>query len=181
LPVSDAELVTRFRSGDDLAYVLLYNRYKRQVVAFCRGYVGGDEAEDLAHDVFLRIYRRRGTLQDGNFRALLFKTARNLCLNALRSKSQHLQLEAFPEQPNSDPETDFATRNLLAYLLARLTSEERELLLLREAAGFSYQELGDFLGKKPGTVRVQLYRIRDKLRTALVQLKQQEQKSGQEL
>ncbi len=178
MTASDAELVARFRSGDDLAYVLLYNRYKRRVLAFCRGYLGDGEAEDLAHDVFLRIYQRRTALQNGDFRALLFTTARNLCLNALRSKNRLSISGEPPEAPGSDPETKIEVRDLLARVLAYLTPEERNLLLLREVAGFSYRELGDLLGKEPGTVRVQLYRIREKLRSTLAELRQQEPKSG---
>ncbi len=170
---SDSELVARFRSGDDLAFVLLYNRYKRRVVAFCQGFVGGDGAEDVVQEVFLRLYRNRHKLDGDGFRTVLFTVARNLCMNTLRDRkhTEPLGEREVPSTPGFG--RDLEAKDLLSRLLSQLHGTERELFLLREVAGLAYEELAMVLGKSPGALRVQMFRIRQKLRAVLARLEEE--------
>ncbi|NOZ56149.1 MAG: RNA polymerase sigma factor, partial [Calditrichaeota bacterium] len=164
----------RFRSGDDLAYVLLYNRYKRRVLAFCRGYVGGNGAEDVVQEVFLRLYRNRHKLDGDGFRAILFTVARNLCMNALRDRKRTEPLGEGHIPSTSALGRHLEAKDLLSRLLSQLNDTERELFLLREVAGLPYEELALVLGKNPGALRVQMLRVRQKLRAMLARLEEEE-------
>src|SRR3954462_9149495 len=90
---SDEELMTLFKGGDEKAFVVLYNRYKRRVYAYCARMVNSKErADDLFQEVFVRVARKRHRFEAGSFSAWLFAIARNLCLNALRDTVVHVDI-----------------------------------------------------------------------------------------
>ena len=176
MAASDEELVSRFRAGDDLAFVRLYNRYKRPLLGFCLSFLPHAAAEDVVQETFLRLFKRRARLDPGSFRATLFVTARNLCLNALRGRNRVESMGN--EEPQigetENPDRAVEARDLLSRLTRGLTREERELLLLRELGGLSYEDLATLLAKSPGALRVQMFRIRQKLHSALRRLESEE-------
>src|SRR5581483_9782614 len=87
----DAVLMLRAKRGDRAAFTELVEKYKQPVMNFVfRTLRDEAEAEDLAQNVFLQVYKsRRRYKQTAKFSTWLFTIARNLCLNELRRRSRH--------------------------------------------------------------------------------------------
>src|SRR5580704_4361158 len=87
----DAALMLRVKRGDRAAFAELVDKYKQPVMNFIfRSLRDEAEAEDLAQNVFLQVYKSRSRYkQTAKFSTWLFTIARNLCLNELRRRSRH--------------------------------------------------------------------------------------------
>src|SRR5580698_8219261 len=87
----DAALMLRVKRGDRAAFAELVDKYKQPGMNFIfRSLRDEAEAEDLAQNVFLQVYKSRGRYkQTAKFSTWLFTIARNLCLNELRRRSRH--------------------------------------------------------------------------------------------
>ena len=96
---SDEELADAFRSGDDGAFSILYERYRRPLYVFGVRMLGSAEAAgDLVQDTFLGIYERRQELQSlRNFRGWLFTVGRNRCLTLLRLVPIYIYVCSMPQ------------------------------------------------------------------------------------
>src|SRR4029077_6590218 len=97
---SDVELMLDVKSGDDSSFELLLRKYRTPVVNFLHRMVRDTgTAEDLAQEVFLRVYRARGQyLPTAKFTTWMFRIATNLALNSLRDR-RHRQMEISINQP----------------------------------------------------------------------------------
>src|SRR6202012_2952737 len=90
-PDLDAALMLRVKRGDRTAFTELVEKYKQPVMNFVyRSLRDETEAEDLAQNVFLQVYKSRDRYQrTAKFSTWLFTIARNLCLNEIRRRSRH--------------------------------------------------------------------------------------------
>lgn len=138
-------------------------------------------AEDLVQETYLRAVRALGTLSpDSNLKNWLFVILRNAWLNQLRherSGPRFVELEA--EEANTSGWIDSRATDPYVLYLRKLESEEiieaierlptlhREIVVLRDIEGFSYQEIASMLGCPAGTVMSRLGRAREKLRRVL--------------
>src|SRR5579864_9001286 len=104
---SDVELMLDVKSGDDSSFDLLLRKYRTPVVNFLYRMVRDTgTAEDLAQEVFLRVYRARGQyVPTAKFTTWLFRIATNLALNALRD-GRHRQMEISIDQRMDDGEQE---------------------------------------------------------------------------
>jgi RNA polymerase sigma-70 factor (ECF subfamily) len=168
----EERLVDDFRKGDNLAFVALYNRYKRSVYAFCSKILMDQErAKDALQEVFMRVYEHREQLTDSTrFRPWLFAIARNQCLTFIRAAKHtsreeiefdvdSLFSEATPEEVLEKKEE----AELLSKFLAALKIEYREVLLLREFQGLSYREIAEVLGSTESGVKSRIFKARQRL------------------
>jgi RNA polymerase sigma-70 factor (ECF subfamily) len=123
-------------------------------------------AEDLTQEVFLRVIQHMDTYQaQGRERAWLFKIARNLLLDHRRQSVRR------PEQADeapaaSEPPTQFLSA-CLEESLRSLPESDREVFLLREVAGLSYDEIASVCSVTIDAVRSRIYRVRSELRAQL--------------
>lgn len=180
--VDDWTLVARARQGDMNAYAELVRRYQAPIIQFCLRMVGSfQDAEEIAQDAFVRVYRHLDRLQpDARFSTLLFGIARNLALNAIRdAKRRGRGITDAIEQPaaigDDSRRPDRAARlheveYLVEQAIERLSPEHREILVLREINGLDYDAIADVLGCPKGTVRSRLARAREQLRVTLTDL-----------
>jgi RNA polymerase sigma-70 factor, ECF subfamily len=133
------------------------------------------DAEDVVQEASLRAFRYFRTFTGGNGRAWFLRIVRNTCCG-WRGRSVQALTDPFDEEqhhserPPSDPETlllqtDIAT--LVERAMSNLPDRFRQLLVLRELEGLSYQELADVLEIPIGTVMSRLSRARDALRAVL--------------
>lgn len=164
--MSDEELMEIFKEGDEKGFVELYGRYNRRVFAYCMKMVRSKEhAEDLFQEVFIRVSRKRMRFTGGSFASWLFAIARNLCLNALRDKVIKVQIEDVQEMlmtPADEAEYD-PSLEILREAVDQLPEDLREPLVLRVYNGFSYQEIADITDIKLATVKVRIFRAKQKL------------------
>src|SRR5216684_5251179 len=90
-PDPDAALMLRVKRGDDAAFAELVDKYKQPVMNLaCRTLRDATEAEDLAQNVFVQVYKSAHRYRaSAKFSTWLFTIARNLCLNEIRRRSRH--------------------------------------------------------------------------------------------
>jgi RNA polymerase sigma-70 factor, ECF subfamily len=141
------------------------------------------EAEDLVQDTYLRAMRAFGRLMpDSNLKSWLFAIMRNAWLNQLRhtrSGPQFVELDA--EEENRTQWLDHMANDPHAVYVRKLERDEvraaidslphlyREIIVLRDIEGFSYQQISSILGCPAGTVMSRLGRAREKLRRLLAE------------
>jgi RNA polymerase sigma-70 factor (ECF subfamily) len=170
----DERLIARLRGGDLAAFDRLYERYESPLYGFIRSYVNDTaEAEDVFHEAFMQVLRNR-ELELSRFRAWLYTTARNLCLNRLRSRRRSddakRQLVALAPEPPADPERQLANaraREALDVAVGQLPQTLSEVFHLR-ASGMSYEEMASVLELPLGTVKSRMHEMLQQLRKDLL-------------
>lgn len=144
----------------------LYAEHQAGVFRYLRRIVGGlDAARDLTQEVFLRVSRAGvpDSTETGR-RAWVFKIARNLAINHVRDghRRRTTQERVDPAVPGTQ-ELSIA----LARAIEALPPLDRDVFLLREAAGLSYEEIAAACELHVGAVRTRLHEARQKLRSML--------------
>lgn len=179
--ISDWELVARVQRGDIAAFAELVRRYQTPVIHFCRRMVAShQDAEDLAQESFVRLYRYIGRLRpEARFSTVLFGMVRNLTLNYLRDARRRGRDRAvsFENQPVADspgqrPDGCAQRHEIEALLeegIAGLSAEHREVLILREFEGLDYESIAQIVQCGKGTVKSRIARAREQLRLRLLQ------------
>ncbi|MEI2776935.1 MAG: RNA polymerase sigma factor SigE [Tetrasphaera sp.] len=134
------------------------------------------DAEDLTHDVFIRVFRSLGTYSPGNFEGWLHRITTNVFLDKMRRK-QRIRFDALSDEssariPSREPSPDqaYADRHFdddVQRALDTLPPDFRAAVVLCDIEGLSYEEIAATLGIKLGTVRSRIHRGRAQLREAL--------------
>ena len=152
---------------EDLSNVhWLFMEYRDGVFRYLSRVVGrSDTASDLTQEVFLRVARAR-VPADGDLavRAWVFKIARNLALNHLRDQVRRPTPVELVD--GSRPPTQEISA-AISEALADLPAVDRDVFLMRESAGLSYEEIGAACELTPDAVRSRLHRTRQQLRASL--------------
>ena len=174
---SDEVLMVRVAEGDVLAYETLYHRYKNRILTFVFRYVGDREwAEDLAQEVFLKIYRSPRSFDPRNrFLTWIFAVARNLTIDFLRRKRPAASLTPlndegeFAIEPSVDRNQGPVEVTLMKELegnlhdlLQSLSPKLREVFILSAIQGLSYEEVAQVVGCPAKTVSSRLSRARER-------------------
>jgi RNA polymerase sigma-70 factor (ECF subfamily) len=174
---TDAELIARARTGDDLAFGMLVARH--QTVVFRTAYVVcGDaaEAEDAAQEAFMRARAALPRFREGSpFRPWVLRIVANEARNRRRAAGRRLALAGRfaardARAPVPLPEAEVLAggeRRELAAALGRLGPEHREVVVLRYVLDLSEAEVAAALGCRPGTVKSRLSRALARLRADL--------------
>lgn len=133
------------------------------------------DAEDLTQETFMRVFRKLTSYQPGTFEGWLHRITTNLFLDMVRHRSK-IRMEELPEDyervagTGPTPEEAFSDTNLdpaLQHALDQLSPEFRVAVVLCDVVGMSYEEIGQTLGVKMGTVRSRIHRGRAQLRASL--------------
>ncbi len=175
----NADLVAAHLAGDPRAFPELVERYRTRLVAFVSRMIGDrDRAEDLVQEAFMRVYRHLHRFDPTKkFSTWIYTIASNLAKNELRNRSRsplvfyesrhpvgevdHRPLQF--EDATSRPDDMFAHRHLRELVesaVARLSPHHREVFVLRELEGRSYEEIARSIGCNLGTVKSRLNRAR---------------------
>jgi RNA polymerase sigma-70 factor (ECF subfamily) len=176
----EAALVRRVQARDELAFKEIVERYQAKVFSIIYGILRNhNDAEDIAQQVFAKVYFSIGSF---DFRSSLltwiYKITVNECYDYLRKKRvRKLVYESdFSEEEaslmeNSEPASDqrqlidatLENRDLVIKLLDKISPEDRSLILLKEVEGRSVEELAEMTGLNQNTIKVKLFRTRQKL------------------
>jgi len=180
LPVHPPEaietLIQRCLQGDQAAWDAIVRMYRRKVFNVAYKFVGKhDEAEDLAQEIFLKIFKSLDTFdRRANFQTWLVSVSRNLCIDHYRSVRKERQTidravdasELAPASSDPGPMAALEQRDRLTLLrdaLAALPDALRTAVLMRDIHELSYQEIADRLGLPEGTVKSRINRGRAEL------------------
>ena len=153
----------------------LYNRYGRQIYAYCLHQLSSrEEAEDAVQSTFLNAFRglQRGTVAHSE-QAWLFKIAHNVCLSRQTSSGRRRRVETpndfeilqeiIPSPPRSGADELIG----LEAALEAMPENQRRAILLREWQGLSYREIGAELELSQAAVEMLIFRARRSLASAL--------------
>jgi RNA polymerase sigma factor (sigma-70 family) len=164
-------LVASLRGGENRAGALLDQLYRKPMLRFCWGYLGrAEDVEDAVQEVFCRVIASREV--PDNFRAWLYRVARNVCLNVVRGRGRRRDARALPSDSRlADDCTGDLTRlvkaelrSRIGHLLGALPIEQREALRLRYVEGLSRTEIAYVLEVPEPTVKSRLFEGVRKLR-----------------
>ena len=164
---SDDALVARVRAGDERAFELVFDRYHRSLLAFCRRMLASDEeAEDALQHTFMAAYRAlRSSERPILLKAWLFTIARNRCLSVLRARREQVALDdghAASDGLAADVDRRAELRGLLADL-EQLPEEQRAALVLFELGDHSHDEIAEVLGVRRDKVKALVFQARESL------------------
>jgi RNA polymerase sigma-70 factor (ECF subfamily) len=183
----DVRLMYRVRDDEPGAFEQLVEQYQHRLVAVMHHLVGNAaEAEDLAQEVFLRVYRsRKKYLARSKFSTWLFTIANNLALNCLRARQRKpvvpLQTadsgplgprpaEQLVQDDHSGPTKRLQQEELTAVVqraLEGLSERQRVAVVLNKFEDMNYMEIAEVMGLTTKAVKSLLSRARMNLRTAL--------------
>jgi len=183
--VDDAEVIRRVRSGETDAFGVLVDRYGARLARLVRGFVRNEEdARDVVQDAFVKAYARLDRF-DGRsaFYTWLYRIAANTAMDhnkKVRRRPPALLLEESPEEdaknavspaaPGPSPARGAMTAELRRSIddaLDDLPDVYREVIVLREMEGLSYEDISRVLRVSRGTVESRLFRARERLRERL--------------
>ena len=169
-------LIQRCLKGDQAAWDLIVRQYWRKVFNVAYKFVGKhEEAEDLAQDIFLKIFKSLDTFDSrANFQTWLISVSRNLCIDHYRSVRKEREtidrdvdtneLAPAAREPGPIAALEQADRvALLRKALAALPATLRKAVLMRDIQELSYQEIADKLRLPEGTVKSRINRGRTEL------------------
>jgi RNA polymerase sigma-70 factor (ECF subfamily) len=179
--LSDSELVERYLAGDTRRFRELVERYEDRMVNFIQRSIGDrDRAQDLAQEVFIRVYRHLKRFdQEKKFSTLIYTIASNLAKNELRNRARNpivlfqtltsswdddhrpLQFEDSSMRPD-DLYRKRRLQELVEQAADQLPLHHREVFVLREIEGKSYEEIAEITGTQLGTVKSRLNRARNR-------------------
>ncbi|MDP4200809.1 MAG: RNA polymerase sigma factor [Bacteroidota bacterium] len=167
----DTGLFSRFLDGNDDAFRALYDLYERPLYLYILRLLSSEQdSQDVFQEVWVRIYRLRNEKAVvTKFSGLLFTVARNLSMNALRSRKltpdplEDASAE-FDAMLRTHEVEDSDLRDLFERALAQLPVAQREAFVLREYNGYAYQEIADITGDTMVTVKTRAFRARERLR-----------------
>lgn len=183
----EALLVRRVQAKDEIAFREIVERYQSKVFSIIYGILRNhNDAEDIAQQVFAKIYFSIGNF---DFRSSLltwiYKITVNECYDYLRKKrvrkliyesdfseEDTLQMENSQTAVDIQPPADvtLVRRDLLMKILSKVSEEDRMLMLLKEVEGHSVEELAQMTGMNENTIKVKLFRTRQKLLKAAQRL-----------
>jgi RNA polymerase sigma-70 factor, ECF subfamily len=172
-PATPDSLIEQCLSGDQAAWETIVRQHWRKVFNVAYKFVGKhDEAEDLAQDIFLKIFKALDTFdRRANFQTWIISIARNLCIDHYRSVRKERETiarevdagELTPVSAEIGPEGALERSDLRALLqraLERLPVALRTAVVLRDLQELSYQEIADQLNLPEGTVKSRINRGR---------------------
>jgi RNA polymerase sigma-70 factor (ECF subfamily) len=185
-PDPDAVLMLRVKRGDRAAFAELVEKYNQPVLNFIyRSLRDETEAEDLAQNVFLQVYKSRSRYQrTAKFSTWLFTIARNLCLNELRRRSRHHaeSIEETQTENEDQPQRQYEDKSQMAppekllhgelaqkieEALAELPENQRSAILLCRQDELSYDEIAEVLDCSLSATKSLIHRGRETLKEKL--------------
>jgi RNA polymerase sigma-70 factor (ECF subfamily) len=175
----DSAVVTAFLGGEERAFSELVERYQTRLLNFIYRTIGDrDRAEDLVQEVFIRVYRHLHRFdRSKKFSTWAYTIASNLAKNELRNRSRNplvlfqtmqgasddedrpLQFEDSTSRPD-DMYRKRHLRELVEDTVAKLPEHHRQVFVLRELEGKSYEEIAEITDCNLGTVKSRLNRAR---------------------
>jgi len=184
----DVGLMLRVRDDDAVAFEMLIDRHQSKIQRFMQGWVNNvQQSEDLAQDVFLRVYKaRKNYLPTAKFTTWLYRIANNIASNHIRDSSHRREYQLSNAANGSSPELiieniaiapsgfqpsrriDYSERSaVVLQALQALGERQRTALMLSKFEGMSYQEISETMGLSVKAIKSLLSRARVNLKNLL--------------
>ena len=179
---TDEELIARFQQGDAYAFDLLVKRYKDPLLNFVYRFLGDVvEAEDIVQETFYRVYKNKHYYKEvAKFSTWIYTIAGNLAKTELRRRKRKRVFSIHKDSPtekdielpdlDKDPEKEVnsvITDKLIQKAISNLPPKFRQVIILRDIQGFSYEEISSIIRVPLGTVKSRVNRARLRLQEDL--------------
>ena len=185
---SDEELMARIREGDEEAFRCLIERHEDRVYGTVARMMGGagPEAEEVAQDIFLRVWRSAGAYRaEGKFTTWLMTIARNLVFTRSSQRARRKEIDAEdavdeetgesamavePDSAVGTPAEALSFQELeraVEAACAELPESQRLVVHLRQYEGMEFEEIGKITGMSLTAVKSLMFRARETLRKKL--------------
>lgn len=176
----EAQVIERVLAGDVNAFEELVTQYEKPVYNLAlRMTDNAEDAADMAQEAFIKAYNSLSNFRgDSKFSVWLYRIVSNVCLDFLRRQSRRSTLSlSIEDEDGEDAQLDVPddsmspeaqlektlTREAVREGLKQLPEDSRQILLLRELQGLSYDEIAQALDIGVGTVKSRIFRAREKL------------------
>ncbi len=173
-------VIRRVQRGDTDAFEALVAAYEKNVFNLALQMTGNrEDAQDMTQEAFLKAYSSLSSFRgDSKFSSWLYRIVSNVCLDFKRrqgrrpsssltvedDEGENIQLDIADESQSPEALLERKmTREAVRAGLRQLPDEQRQILLLREIQGLSYEEIGEAMGLEAGTVKSRIFRARKKL------------------
>ena len=183
---TDEQLIARFQSGDERAYIELVNRFRDRLINFVYPFLGDlEQAEDVVQDTMLKLYEKKHYYREiAKFSTWIYTIARNLANTELRKKKrrkttyisrmtrEERQYEIPAVQPdlNQNIQNEFI-RERINEAIKELPEHFKTVIILRDIQELSYDDISNIVGVPLGTVKSRINRARLQLQAELQDLK----------
>ena len=189
---TDVQLMLDVKAGDEQSFALLLHRYRTPLVNFLYRMVRNrEQAEDLAQEVFIRVYRARAEyVPSAKFTTWLFRIATNLALNSIRdTRHQRMEvsldapvivdseegderpLDVAEKNPNIEEHlVQEAQREMIRHAIDKLPEKQRAAVLLHKYQELDYGEISKILSCSESALKSLLFRAYETLRVELAPL-----------
>ena len=189
---TDVQLMLDVKAGDEQSFALLLHRYRTPLVNFLYRMVRNrEQAEDLAQEVFIRVYRARADyVPSAKFTTWLCRIATNLALNSVRdTRHQRMEvsldapvtvdseegnerpLDVAEKNPNIEEHlVQEAQRDMIRHAIDKLPEKQRAAVLLHKYQDLDYGEISKILSCSESALKSLLFRAYETLRVELAPL-----------
>lgn len=181
----ERKLVRRAQKGDTAAFEQLVELHSAGIYSIALRMVGNpSDAEDLAQEAFLRIWRGLDSFNmDSKFSTWAYRLTTNVCIDFLRKEKKTNTVSLFTEDDEGEeselpiaderysPERQLdrdELRSCVSTAMEQLDPQYRQILTMRELGGMSYDEIAEKTGLKSGTVKSRISRAREQMRKLLL-------------
>ena len=181
----EAAVIRRVLDGNVNAFEDLVAAYEKNVYNLALRMTGNaQDAEDMAQEAFIKAYNSLSSFRgDSKFSVWLYRIVSNVCLDFLRKQNRRPASSLSQEDEDGEetqmdiPDESQSPEQLLERSLTQeavqrglqyLSEEQRQILLLREIQGLSYEEIAETLDLEAGTVKSRIFRARKKLCAFLI-------------
>jgi RNA polymerase sigma factor (sigma-70 family) len=186
--LTDEQLMEQLRSGETDAIDELYQRYARTLYAFCYSITRSEAAEDLVHDVFMRVITSARRFNPGraSFRTWVFRIARNRCVDFVRRREKvrfvpigggagqddeenSLQNTIMDDRANAEEAmVNASVIEAVRECIDELNNDqEKHAIVLYYMAGKVYREIGEILGRSTSMAKNRVKSAQDKVKRCL--------------
>lgn len=169
--VSDTELLSRLKAGEeDEVFAILLQRYQERIFRLAVSILGREgqfDAEDVAQEVFLKLYRKLHTFRcESRLSTWIYRIAYRMAIDARRRprhRYRHVEEGSLEGLSTTSPVTDRTVSGELAKALQQLPARQRSAVLLHYWMGYSTEEIAELHAASTGTVKAWLHRARRRL------------------
>lgn len=171
----DNNVIVKCKKRDLKSFEILINTYSRTVYNILYRMLGNEEdAKDISQEVFMKIYDKIHTFNmQSKFSTWLYRITVN-CGKDFLKKRKDITVDNYKAIENQasikNDYNDKDNKIVLEEGLRLLKDDLREIIILKDIQGFSYEEISDILNVKMGTVKSRLNRARLSLRSSLIDL-----------
>ncbi len=187
--MEDIDIIKKIKKGDKERFREIINKYKKVVYNHARSFLrNAQEAEDASQEIFLSIYNNISSFRgDSKLSTWIYRITVNTCKNKLKQmKRLKSQIADEPynegdeeldrtvanirEKEEKEPDNIFASETLRDSIMKRmdeLTEEQKNVIVLRDVDGLSYDEIGEVMKLSVSAVKSKLFRARENLREKL--------------